>query len=207
MYRYGKPQCSGICYYEQIDGKTTDITNEIPFDLPDGWVWCRFSTIIKFVIGKTPARNRKEYWNAPALPWISIADMQQGGIVQQTKECISTEALSQCFAKKIIPAGTLIMSFKLTIGRVSISAIPAQHNEAIISIFPFADDGDCIKNYLFKTLPDMVRFVKKSPAIKGNTLNSDSLSKMLIPLPPRMEQQNIVQAITQIYSILEAISG
>ena len=98
------------------------------------------------------------------------------------------------------------MSFKLTIGRVSILAIPAQHNEAIISIFPFADVGDHIKNYLFQTLPRIVCFVKKSPAIKGNTLNSDSLSKMLIPLPPWMEQQRIVKTIAQYNSILGAIS-
>ena len=66
------------CYNENIDGKTTDITDEIPFDLSELWVWCRFSTLVNFVMGKTPARSQKEFWTMPFLPWVAIADMTPG---------------------------------------------------------------------------------------------------------------------------------
>ena len=191
------------CYYEQLNGKTVDVSEEIPFDLPDSWSWCRFSTLVNFVMGKTPARSQKEFWDMPFLPWVSIADMIPGGVIKKTKEFISSNALSHCFSDRISPAGTLIMSFKLTIGRVSILNMPAQHNEAIISIFPFVDQENIHRDYLLKILPVMVDFVKKSPAIKGNTLNSDSLSKMLIPLPPLAEQERIVSCIAQFETILK----
>ena len=193
------------CYYEQLLQETVDISDEIPFELPDSWSWCRFSTLVNFVMGKTPARSQKEYWDIPFLPWVSIADMVSGGVIQKTKEFISSKALSHCFSDRISPAGTLIMSFKLTIGRVSILNMPAQHNEAIISIFPFIDHEHIQRDYLLKILPVMVDFVKKSPAIKGNTLNSDSLNKMLIPLPPLSEQEKIVSCITQFETILKSI--
>ena len=191
------------CYDEQLNGKTVDVSEEIPFDLPDSWSWCRFSTLVNFVMGKTPARSQKEFWDMPFLPWVSIADMIPGGVIKKTKEFISSNALSHCFSDRISPAGTLIMSFKLTIGRVSILNMPAQHNEAIISIFPFVDQENIHRDYLLKILPVMVDFVKKSPAIKGNTLNSDSLSKMLIPLPPLAEQERIVSCIAQFETILK----
>ena len=194
-----------FCYYEQLNGKTVDITDEVPFELPTTWSWCRFSTLVNFVMGKTPARSQKEFWDMPFLPWVSIADMIPGGVIKKTKEFISSNALSHCFSDRISPAGTLIMSFKLTIGRVSILNMPAQHNEAIISIFPFVDQENIHRDYLLKILPVMVDFVKKSPAIKGNTLNSDSLSKMLIPLPPLAEQERIVSCIAQFETILKSI--
>ena len=193
------------CYYEQLMQETVDISDEIPFELPDSWSWCRFSTLVNFVMGKTPARSQKEFWDMPFLPWVSIADMIPGGVIKKTKEFISSNALSHCFSDRISPAGTLIMSFKLTIGRVSILNMPAQHNEAIISIFPFVDQENIHRDYLLKILPVMVDFVKKSPAIKGNTLNSDSLSKMLIPLPPLAEQERIVSCIAQFETILKSI--
>ena len=193
------------CYYEQLMQETVDISDEIPFELPDSWSWCRFSTLVNFVMGKTPARSQKEFWDMPFLPWVSIADMIPGGVIKKTKEFISSNALSHCFSNRISPAGTLMMSFKLTIGRVSILNMPAQHNEAIISIFPFVDQENIHRDYLLKILPVMVDFVKKSPAIKGNTLNSDSLSKMLIPLPPLAEQERIVSCITQFETILKSI--
>jgi type I restriction enzyme S subunit len=193
------------CYYEQLMQENVDISDEIPFKLPDSWSWCRFSTLVNFVMGKTPARSQKEFWDMPFLPWVSIADMIPGGVIKKTKEFISSNALSHCFSGRISPAGTLIMSFKLTIGRVSILNMPAQHNEAIISVFPFADQENINRDYLLKILPVMVDFVKKSPAIKGNTLNSDSLSKMLIPLPPLAEQKKIVSRITQYETILKSI--
>lgn len=69
------------------------------------------------------------------IPWVSISDMPISGYVTNTRESISKLALK---SKKIdiSPKGTLLMSFKLSIGKVAILDIPATHNEAIISIFP-----------------------------------------------------------------------
>jgi type I restriction enzyme S subunit len=78
------------CYYEQLMQENVDISDEIPFKLPDSWSWCRFSTLVNFVMGKTPARSQKEFWDMPFLPWVSIADMIPGGVIKKTKEFISS---------------------------------------------------------------------------------------------------------------------
>ena len=120
-----------------------------------------------------------------------------------SKEKISKLAFNQCFNKQISKAGTLIMSFKLTVGKVSLLGIDAVHNEAIISIYPYISTNNTTKIYLFNLLGLLVKYCEKTDAIKGSTLNKEKLSKMLIPLPPLNEQQRIIDWIKQIEPLLQ----
>ena len=142
-------------------------------------------------MGKTPPRGEKQYWKND-YNWVSIADMIDNGIVNNTKERISQKAFEEKFSSLISPKNTLIMSFKLTVGKVSILGKDALHNEAIISIFPYYEKDFIIRNYLFKFLPLLSNYGKTKDAIKGKTLNSTSLNNLLIPLPPIIEQKRIV---------------
>ena len=90
------------------------------------------------------------------------------------------------------------MSFKLTVGKVSILGIDAFHNEAIISIYPFVDPDKITTMFLFATLPLLSQSGDTKSAIKGNTLNSDSLDALLIPLPPIMEQKRIIDKLHEL---------
>ena len=170
---------------------------EIPFYIPQSWKWVRFGEIVNFNMGKTPPRSELKYWNE-AYNWISIADMIPNGYILETKEKISEGALKEKFNMSLVPKGTLLMSFKLTVGRVSILDIDAVHNEAIISIYPYADLDKLIRNYLFTMLPLLSTYGDTKGAIKGKTLNSTSLNNLLIPLPPLDEQKRIVEKIEEI---------
>ena len=64
----------GLCYYEQLNGKTVDITDEVPFDLPDTWAWCRLRSLGYIVGGGTPSTTNPSYWGG-AIPWLSPADL------------------------------------------------------------------------------------------------------------------------------------
>ena len=90
------------------------------------------------------------------------------------------------------------MSFKLTIGKVSILGINAVHNEAIISIFPFVSDDNITRDYLFNFLAIITGYTASTDAIKGATLNSKKISEMLVPLPPLQEQKRIVIALDNV---------
>ena len=184
-----------------------DITEEeIPFDIPENWCWCRLGEIVNYKMGKTPPRAESEWWgNKEDTPWISIADMVADGHINKTKEFMSWKAIKEVFNNTVSKAGTLIMSFKLTVGRVSILDIDATHNEAIISIFPYIDSDYCTRNYLFKVLPLLSQNGETKDAIKGRTLNSTSLSNMLIPLPPLAEQKRIVAAIEKMLPLCEKL--
>ena len=153
-------------------------------------------------MGKTPERHNPEYWNNAIYPWVSIADMKEKEIIYNTKERISENALNKCFKSTLSPSGTLIMSFKLTVGRVSILGMDAVHNEAIISIIPIYDASNSIKNWLFNILGIITNYADQTDAIKGSTLNKDKLSSLLIPIPSINEQQRIISKLHTLEPLL-----
>lgn len=182
------------------------VEDDIPYDLPSSWQWVRFADIVTFNSGKTPARQETANWSNGVCPWVSIADMVADGVIVDTKEKVSEKAISESFSGKISPIGTMIMSFKLTIGKMSILGVDAVHNEAIISIFPTVEgkDEDVIKAYLFKILPLVAITGESKNAVKGKTLNATSISNLMIPLPPIAEQKRIVTRIDELMPLVES---
>ena len=121
--------------------------------------------------------------------------MKDREVIEMTKEHVSESALKEKFGCKLVPKGTLLMSFKLTVGRTSILGVDAVHNEAIISISPFIPKQNITRNFLLEILGLLVCYVDQTDAIKGSTLNSTKLKNMFIPLPPLAEQERIVAEI------------
>lgn len=192
-------------YYEKIGDSEKNITKEIPFKIPNTWQWVRLGDIVNFKLGKTPERAIKEFWNSNDIPWVSISDMTEQNFIRTTKEKISNIAFINKFNKILSPKGTLLMSFKLTVGKTSILSIDAVHNEAIISIFPYFDKDNYFRNYLYIFLPNFSRFGDKKEAIKGVTLNSKSLTNILIPLPPLEEQKRITKKIKKVLMLCDKL--
>jgi len=172
--------------------------------IPRNWQWVRFGNIVDFSAGRTPARNDTSFWNTGEYPWVSIADMEDGQVVASTKETVSEKARKVAFKSEPEPAGTMIMSFKLTIGKIARLGVPAFHNEAIISIRPHLADLD---PYVFKVLPDLARGGDTKGAIKGATLNRESISNILIPLPPLAEQRRIVAKVEELMALLDRLEA
>lgn len=170
--------------------------DDIPFEIPSSWRWCRFGEITDCSMGKTPPRAEDVWWGDD-IPWVSISDMTDYGHVIETKERVSQKALEEKFGA-ISKAGTLLMSFKLTVGRTSILDIDALHNEAIISIFPYVDKNEYFRDYLFYILPIVTQWGKSKNSIKGKTLNSKSIANLLIPLAPLEEMHRIVAKIEEL---------
>ena len=187
-YNHDEPQC---------------ITDEIPFNIPNNWKWVRFESVVDFTIGKTPQRKNPEFWNSKDVPWISISDFKDK-YINYTKEKISKKALKNSFKNKIVPKDTLLMSFKLTIGKTAILGMDAVHNEAIISIHPFFDQDNIFRDYLYWILPIMSKMGDIKPTLKGNTLNSTSINKLLIPLPPFKEQKRINELMNVIHKYISS---
>ncbi len=177
---------------------------EKPFDIPSNWEWKRFPNLCYYNTGKTPSTKNPTYWdnNDEGYPWISISDMTHYQNVYETKKHISEEARSLIFKVKPVKSGTLIMSFKLTVGKVSKLAVDAYHNEAIISIYPF---NGVDQSYLYRFLPNRAKVGNTKKAIKGNTLNSKSLAMISIPLPPLAEQKRIVAKVDELMALCDQL--
>ncbi|MEM5871887.1 MAG: restriction endonuclease subunit S [Candidatus Aenigmatarchaeota archaeon] len=170
-------------------------------DIPEGWEIKRFEEIAKFSLGRTPPRNNTYYWNEKFFPWVSIKDMSDFGKIYYTKEFVSKKAYQEIFNGKFSPKETLLMSFKLTIGRTSILKIDAFHNEAIISIYP--NDKIIDKYFLFYYLPTINFNQYFDKAIKGNTLNKSKIANLKIVIPPLSEQKAIAEVLQTIQEAKE----
>lgn len=178
-----------------------EVTEDIPFDIPSNWRWLKLKDCTNFNIGKTPPTKDSSYWSND-VPWVSISDMKHRKFINSTSRSISSKAYSKVFDKKIVPAGTLLMSFKLTIGRLSVTNIECVHNEAIVSLYP---KEYLLRDYLLNALDglDLEKNVKS--AIKGKTLNSKSIAEIMIPIPPLEEQQQIVTIIEECFDLVDRL--
>lgn len=152
-------------------------------------------------MGKTPPRGEQKFWSYGVYPWVSIADLKDGEVITTTKEKVSEEAYHSVFSENISHAGNIVMSFKLTIGKISILGVDAFHNEAIVTISPY-NKSNILKDYLIRVLPYLSQLGNSKDAIKGKTLNSKSLYNIWIPLPPQSEMNRIITKIKEVDQFL-----
>ena len=143
-------------------------------------------------IGRTPSRDRREYWG-PGSPWLSIADMNQGRELRATKETITTLAVQACNCR-LAPAGTVLLSFKLSIGKVGIARVPLFTNEAIAAL-PIRASKTILADYLYWALQSIDLTLGLDRAAKGLTLNKTKLVEIKIPVPPLAEQRRIAEVL------------
>jgi len=162
--------------------------------IPEGWAVRTFGETADYKSGRTPARANEGYWSesADGVPWISIADMVPFGTVTRTKERITRVAFDEVFQSTAVRAGTLIMSYKLTIGRVATLGVDACHNEAIIAIYPRPGVD---QRYLGYFLAQVDYDALQDRQVKGNTLNRDKIDRIEILLPPLDEQVSIADVL------------
>jgi len=101
--------------------------------VPEGWKKGRTDSFFNITIGKTPPRAEKQWFvkGDAGVPWLSISDMGNARIYAfATSEALTQEAIKK-YNMKVVPSGTIFVSFKLTVGRVSIAATDMCTNEAI----------------------------------------------------------------------------
>ncbi len=173
------------------------------YDLPENWYWDKFQNLCDFQMGKTPPSKESQYWDG-GIPWISIADMTTYQKIYDTKKTISDLGLKNYFRGTLAKKGTLIMSFKLTIGKTSILGIDACHNEAIISIYP---KKQILQEFLFLFLPVISNWGTQVSALMGNTLNKEKLQNLKVPIPPLDEQKAIVEVVNQLFAEVEQLEA
>ena len=151
-------------------------------------------------MGKTPARTQAEYWGGDHR-WVSIADIgNTEKFIAKTKECITDAGVSGS-GIKVVPQGTVIMSFKLSIGKTAITAQDMYTNEAIMA---FIDKGVFAidPNYLYHLCCGTNWTAGTNKAVMGLTLNKATLLEKEIPLPDICEQREIAAKLDKIDEII-----
>ena len=185
------------CYYEHINGKDIDITEEIPFDLPDSWAWSRWGELSDSI----------QYgYNAPAkqsgrIKMVRISDIHENQVMWENvpycdiaEEDISTYLLKENDILFARTGGTVGKSF----------LVQNIKEEAIYA-------GYLIRTrYNSKLIPQYFKYFMESPLywsqLRNGTIataqpncNGQTLSKMIVPVPPLAEQKRIVEKIDEIF--------
>jgi type I restriction enzyme S subunit len=148
-------------------------------------------------IGRTPPRDNAAYWTTDLeRPFCTIADLTPGE-TRPTREGVTGLAETTGKAKRFA-AGTLLMSFKLTIGRISLAAVDLFPNEAIVAINP---RPGVRKDYLELALASTAWEKLANSAVKGKTLNKKSLARLPVPNLETAGQDDLLTAVAPLRAI------
>ncbi|ECL9175377.1 restriction endonuclease subunit S [Campylobacter coli] len=159
-------------------------------NLPQGWEVKKLGDIAKIQIGKTPSRNNIDFFQGENI-WLSIRDLKSK-FVSSSSEKISNEAISKTNIK-VVPKGTLLMSFKLTLGKTAFAECDLYTNEAIAAIFiKNKNINKYFLDYVLK-FTDLEKYVDN--AVKGKTLNKQKLKQIEILLPKNIKEQERIVGI------------
>lgn len=165
------------------------------------WKTVRLGDVFDLQMGKTPERKNLDFFSTTDNKWISIADISKADkYIFETKEFISDEAVKKSGIKQI-PANTVIMSFKLSIGKTAITKGPMYSNEAIMAFLPngkYEVDND----FLYHLFSNKDWSEGSNKAVKGITLNKASLLKVKILLPPLTIQKQIAKTMDKCTEII-----
>ena len=167
----------------------------------DGWKQGRLGELCSIEIGGTPSRGVAAYWDSAhdtSNVWVSIRDMRQR-LITGSAEHISVLGVKKSNVKLQQP-GTVLLSFKLSIGRVAIAAVPLFTNEAIAGLSPTGLTLD----FLFHGLQGWDLLQGVDQAIKGATLNKQKLKQILFEYPEsEREQAKIAELLSTVDRAIE----
>ncbi len=162
----------------------------------------KLGEIFKLQMGKTPARNNSAYWQSGKYKWVSIADLgSYKKYTENTKEKITKLAVSDTGIKPV-PANTVIMSFKLSLGKTAITKEDIFTNEAIMAFIPNGNFS-IIPDYFYHLFSGMDWAKETKRAVMGATLNKETLSKISIFVPPLEEQEKIAMVLDKVSELIE----
>ena len=151
--------------------------------IPEGWSVQKAEELCEINIGKTPPRKEHQWFsnNNSDVTWISISDMGSSEVyISKSSEMLTKEACKK-FNVIIVPEGTVLLSFKLTVGRVSIAAKELTTNEAIAR---FLVPTDAMRSYLYLALKSYDYSKLGSTSSIATAVNSKIIKKMALICPP-----------------------
>ena len=184
-------------YYEQVNKKCLDITEQIPFEIPENWVWVRMGQIGNWGAGSTPQRGDANYYNGKIL-WLKTGELNNG-IVYDNEKKVTQKAFQDCSLRMNKIGDVLIAMYGATIGKLAIVGKELTTNQACCGCTPYL-----IYNwYLFYFLmASRDSFIKKGEGGAQPNISRVKLVEHLIPLPPLKEQYRIVTQIEKLFEQL-----
>lgn len=178
-------------------------SDDVPFELPEGWCWTTLGEIGTWQAGGTPSRMHKEYYGGN-IPWLKTGDLNDN-FITYISEYITEDGVSNSSAK-INPKGSvLIAMYGATIGKLGILTFPATTNQACCACI---DYKGIEQMYLFYYLMyNKEQFIRLGGGGAQPNISKEIIVKTFIPLPPLAEQKRIVSAVEQWMSVVDVLEN
>ena len=184
-------------YYEQIGKKCLDITEQIPFEIPNSWTWARMGQVGDWGAGSTPQRGNQDYYGGNIL-WLKTGELNND-IVYDTEEKITQRAFQDCSLRMNKTGDVLIAMYGATIGKLAIVGKELTTNQACCGCTPYVVYNWFLFYFLMASRDS---FIKKGEGGAQPNISRVKLVEHLIPLPPLNEQKRIVKRIETLFEQL-----
>ena len=177
------------------------IDEEIPFEIPQGWEWCRMRSIGDWGAGATPTKGNSSYYGGDIL-WLRTGELNNG-IVLDTEIKITKKALQECSLRLNKIGDILIAMYGATIGKVAIAGKEMTTNQACCACTPIGIFNYFLFYFLMGSQSD---FIKKGEGGAQPNISREKLIAYLMPIPPLSEQYRIVKQIKDVLPLIEEYS-
>ena len=182
------------------DGSSKDITDEIPFEIPENWAWCRLEEIGEIITGNTPSKSNDEYYGNK-YPFFKPTDLDSGYFVTEAQDNLSIKGFE--ISRKLPIKSILVTCIGATIGKTGFirreGTCNQQINAIIASKLIFSEYIYllCISPYFQNEI------IKNASATTLPIINKSKFEKLFLPLPPLSEQRRIVGKIEELLALVD----
>jgi restriction endonuclease S subunit len=197
---------SGNRYYEKVVGGSVDVTNEIPFAIPDGWSFVRLKDLVYFGGGKTPSMDVSGNWNPGTTNWVTSKDVKSKTI-HESRIKVSDKGAKEL---ALYPASSLVLVMRSGILRhsvpIAILSSPSTVNQDIKVLVPFVS---AMMGFIYLFFSASTKFILDHCSKDGTTvesLDSKKVENILLPLPGLDEQKRIVDCSDEVVKKCDSLA-
>ena len=186
------------CYYQKYtDGCEENISDEIPFTVPEGWMWCRLGEICSITMGQSPESSFISN-NSDGM------EFHQGKI-HFTEKYIQKANNYTFNITKIAPKNAILLCVRAPVGVVNITEREICIGRGLCSVYPKYRIQSEFWFYWLQCQKDT--FEQKSTGTTFQAISIELIKNILIPLPPSSEQKRIVAKIEELFAQLDSITA
>ena len=194
----------GIIKRSKKSAKTSDTPHyeNVPFEVPDNWVWTIVGEVGEVITGSTPSKDIAEYYGGD-IPFYKPTDLDLGINTNSASDTLTIEGYN--LSRKLPVGSILVTCIGATIGKTGLISTEGACNQQINAIIPSSLITStflyysCISEYFQKEIRN------HASATTLPILNKNNFTKLLIPLPPLSEQQRIVKEIERWFALIDQI--
>ena len=192
-------------HYEKLDGVERCIDDELPFEIPESWLWVRLGAVLEIARGGSPRPIQQYLTTKPdGINWIKIGDTDKGGkYIYKTKEKIRPEGVVK---SRMVHSGDFLLTNSMSFGRPYILKTDGCIHDGWLVL---SNRFECYSvDFLYYILSSPFAYYQFCDSVSGavvKNLNSDKVANALFPLPPLSEQVRIVQRIEELLPLVKGL--